>query len=522
MRRRTQKPAGTLGAAIGEITNHPSRFGASTAILLLPSLLLGWLPSPAVAIGDPGCADHEEAVINGAIAEALTSPLDETDPAATAASPMPVALRERPVLPVAGDNSRSRGIDWAGLVQSSSRFVALEHGFRLLTEPGTRSGLKGRLLANYANAVSSLHGWADGDEFYVNYVGHPMQGSVAAFLWTHNDRSYRDVHFSRNPLYWKGRLRAAAFAWAYSTQFEIGPLSEASLGGIQSVYPQQGLVDHIITPSLGMAWMIGEDSIDRYLIRRVEARTSNRWVRRLVRSGLNPARSLANFLGGHAPWYRETALAGASALQRRSVASLERSPPLSGLFPEKGLAAPFEFAANFRTERLRGSASALSCFGGGATAAFRLAPSWQLVADIGGCNINGLSADLSGDALTYLVGPRWLGRIAGPWRAHLQALAGGRKQTAERMYPERRNLVEAAALRDGGAPPEHSDYTDHAGSHGFALAVGGGVDFAVNRALTIQVAQFDYQYNSTAAIWGQGITNSTKLTSGLVLRMGTW
>lgn len=492
------------------------------AFLLLPPLLLGVLPSPASAIGGAGDADHINAVTNGATSEAFKTPLDETDPAATAAATVPVALRERPVLPVAVENSRTRGVDWAGLIQTSSRFLALEHGFRLLTEPGTRRGLKGCPLANYGNAVSSLHGWSDGDEFYVNYVGHPMQGSVAAFLWTLSDRSYRDVQFGRNPLYWKGCLRAAAFAWAYSTQFEIGPVSEASLGGIQSVYPQQGLVDHIITPSLGMAWMVGEDAIDRYLIRRVEARTSNRWVRRLVRSGLNPARSLANFLGGHAPWYRETRFAGTSAWQNQAVASLERSPTLSGPIPEKGLAAPFEFAANFRTERLQGSASALSCTGGGATAAFRLAPSWQLVADIGGCNINGLGADPSGDALTYLVGPRWLGRIAGPWRAHLQALAGGRNLTVERMYPQRKKLLEAAALRNGEAPPEHSDYTDHTGSHGLALSVGGGVAFAVNRALTIQVAQFDYQYNSAASAWGRDITNSTKLTSGLVLRMGTW
>lgn len=492
------------------------------ASLLLPFLLLGVLASPASAISDPGDANHKKAVINGASAEAMRLPLDKTDPAATAASPNPVALREEVVLAVAGDNSRRRGVDWTGLIQSSSHFLALEHGFRLLTEPGTRSGLKGRTLANYANAVSSLHGWSDGDEFYVNYVGHSMQGSVAGFLWTHNDRSYRHVQLGRNPMYWKGRLRAAAFAWAYSTQFEIGPFSEASVGAIQSVYPQQGLVDHIITPSVGMAWMIGEDAIDRYLIRLVEARTSNRWVGRLVRSGLNPARSLANFLGGHAPWYRETSFADTSAWQRQPAASLERSPSLSGPIPDDGLAAPFEFAANFRTEWLHGGASALSCTGGGATAAFRLAPSWQLIADIGGCNINGLGADLSGDALTYLVGPRWLGRIAGPWRAHLQALAGGRKLTAERMYPQRRKLLEAAAVRDGGPPPEHSDYTDYTGSQGLALSIGGSIDFAVNRALTIQVAQFDYQYNSPAAIWGRDMTNGTKLTSGLVLRMGTW
>src|SRR5262245_9777560 len=147
-------------------------------------------------------------------------------------------------------------VDLPALLRASGRFLAIEQSFRLLTEPGTRSGLKGGLLGNYAKAVGSLHGWGDGDEFYVNYIGHPMQGSVAGFLWVHNDRNYRRVEFGKSREYWKSRLRAAGFIWAYSTQFEIGPLSEASIGAIQAVYPQQGFVDHVITPSGGLGWLV--------------------------------------------------------------------------------------------------------------------------------------------------------------------------------------------------------------------------------------------------------------------------
>ena len=60
------------------------------------------------------------------------------------------------------------------------------------------------------------------------YVGHPMQGAVSGYLWTLNDPRYRNVVFGRNPEYWKSRLRAGAFAWAYSEQSEIGVISEAS------------------------------------------------------------------------------------------------------------------------------------------------------------------------------------------------------------------------------------------------------------------------------------------------------
>ena len=53
-----------------------------------------------------------------------------------------------------------------------------------------------------------------GDEFYVNYVGHPMQGCVVGFLWVGSDVHYRHAEFGKSPVYWKSRLRAAAFAWA--------------------------------------------------------------------------------------------------------------------------------------------------------------------------------------------------------------------------------------------------------------------------------------------------------------------
>ena len=53
-----------------------------------------------------------------------------------------------------------------------------------------------------------------------------------------------------NSMYWKSRLRATAFSWVYSTLFEIGPISEASLGNVQREYPEVGFVDHVWTPVL--------------------------------------------------------------------------------------------------------------------------------------------------------------------------------------------------------------------------------------------------------------------------------
>ena len=93
-----------------------------------------------------------------------------------------------------------------------------------------------------------------------------MQGAVAGRLWLLQDPRYNKAEFGRGRA-WKGKLRAAAFAWAFSEQFEIGPLSEASIGHIQRDFPQQGFVDHVITPTIGLSWMLAEDALDRYFVR---------------------------------------------------------------------------------------------------------------------------------------------------------------------------------------------------------------------------------------------------------------
>src|SRR4051812_28595461 len=222
---------------------------------------------------------------------ALVSPPGDSDP------PKPPA---KAVVPATGSGSESPPViaaappplrvEWTGLAFSSLRFLGTMHAFRLITEPGTRSGGFG-WGRGYTQSVTALHGWADGDPFYVNYVGHPMQGAVAGQLWQLHDGRYRQGEFGRSSDYLEGKLRGAAFAWAFSEQFEIGPLSEASIGHIQRDFPQHGLVDHVVTPSIGLSWTIAEDALDRYVVRRIEDRTYNKWVRLAVRSFLNPARS---------------------------------------------------------------------------------------------------------------------------------------------------------------------------------------------------------------------------------------
>ncbi len=212
-----------------------------------------------------------------------------------------VAASGTGIIAVPPTAKRETGIDWWHLAEGSLSFLTVEHVFRYATEWGTRDAFDTPFWPGYLAAVGNLHGWADGDAFLVNYVGHPMQGAVAGFIWQHNDRAYRDVVFGENSRYWKAKLRGAAFSYLYSVQFEIGPISEASIGHIQAQFPQQGFVDHVITPSIGLGWTLAEDSLDRYVITLLEEHNRNPYIRLFVRAGLNPSRSMANVMNRSAP-----------------------------------------------------------------------------------------------------------------------------------------------------------------------------------------------------------------------------
>ena len=56
----------------------------------------------------------------------------------------------------------------------SSAYLGIMHGFRLSTEDGTRKAL-GNDPLGYFDALGSMHGWSDGDGYYENYLGHPIQ-----------------------------------------------------------------------------------------------------------------------------------------------------------------------------------------------------------------------------------------------------------------------------------------------------------------------------------------------------------
>jgi len=408
----------------------------------------------------------------------------------------------------------SEGVNWRPLLLQSVAFLGVEHGFRWATEEGTRHPHRS-FFDGYIDSLNSLHGWSDGDPFLVSYVGHPMQGAVSGYLFVQNDRKYRAVEFGNNREYWKSRMRAAGYAWAYSEQFELGPLSEASIGNTQSFFPQQGFVDQVVTPAIGLAWMIGEDSIDRFVIKRFEARFHNPVLRVLVRGGLNPSRSMANLLAARVPWHRDTR----SGVWR---ATPPPAPPADTSEPQP--IAPFEFLATTRVEEYLGPASRSACIGGGGAAGFRFATHWQIVGDVGGCKLTGFGANLSGDSLTYMIGSRWNATPRGRWEPHAQILVGGRTLTHEQMDPAKKAQLEAEAAREGRTLgfSDHYLYSRQSQTTGLAVSGSVGLDVKLSSAIALRALDIRYAHSWNSHLSGVNYADALQFTFGLIVRFGTW
>ena len=164
--------------------------------------------------------------------------------------------------------------------------------------------------------------WGDGDDFVVNDVGHPLEGAAFARVYLQNDPK-SNVIIGKHRAYWMSRLKALGWAAAWSTETEIGPLSETNFGnqgGFTYVpdcgtyliclnnpkYPKPptnntGWTDFVITPLIGMAWVLGEDTIDKYLVMPIAV--NHRILGgRVLRSALEPSRSFAAIFSGRYPW----------------------------------------------------------------------------------------------------------------------------------------------------------------------------------------------------------------------------
>ncbi len=217
---------------------------------------------------------------------------------------------------------------WKGLILQSFAFDMLSNATRIMTadQMDRHKLLNKPYWSDYWASLQqfNMRRWNDGDSIKVNYIGHPMEGAIAGYIEIQNDPRGRELRISRNRSYWNSRFRAFLWATVYSTQWEIGPFGETAIfnqGGF--TYPigckgndlacqatakytnNTGWVDFMITPIVGTLWLLGEDTIDRYISDPLVQRHPDSFGIKMVRASLNPPASLANILRGHFPWWRD-------------------------------------------------------------------------------------------------------------------------------------------------------------------------------------------------------------------------
>lgn len=435
--------------------------------------------------------------------------------------------------PLKKKKHNAEGFEWHSATRQAWLYTGVMHSFRFATEAGTRDALNGPWFHDWMASISEIRGWDDGDPFITDYVAHSMEGSIFGFIQRNNDPLYRNVMWGSGRVYWISLLRALSFSSVMSTQWKIGPASEGSLGNVQ-LHESPGFIDFVNTPTLGICEMMSEDIADRYVITGLENRTSNRIVLILARSFLNPSRTFSNLMAFKEPWYRTTRI----GLFRENYAlrkKLLKEYREGGVKPfefvkelpreEKGpfpLKAPIELMASTHYESFLGGGS---CIGGGGTGALRMSPSWQIVGEVTGCLVINMPKNESGDSEMYSAGARWTPRASGRVSPYAQVLVGGRRITHEIDDPvKRQQLREAWNDGSGTLPhyPKRSDWSTEHQANGFAMAMGGGVDFVVNRALAWRIGNLEYTHSWLPNVDQIHAEDGVRFTSGLTLRIGTW
>lgn len=207
----------------------------------------------------------------------------------------------------------STKFNWKPALTQAAMFLGIQHGFRFL-EIRTREELDGPFLRDWKESVMGLRGWDDGGKIFTNYIAHPLQGSVTGRIFVNNSPKSQMTEFSRSKAYWMSRMKAMVWSAVWSTQFELGPISEASLGNVGQKPTSNGkskmsYSDLVITPVAGTGMLIAEDAIDKFILRNcLERMIDDRLAIKILRTVLTPMTSVANMLRFRLPWYRDDRL----------------------------------------------------------------------------------------------------------------------------------------------------------------------------------------------------------------------
>lgn len=215
-------------------------------------------------------------------------------------------------LPDFPDQSTSRDkFHWKPALVQSGLFLGIKHGVRLFQRK-TYTELGGPFFRDWGNSIKNLRGWNDGDNPFTNNFAHPLQGSVTGWIFINNSDKAKKQEFGRSKEYWRSRLKAFAWSTVWSTQFEFGPVSEATIGNVglrqKNGHSTMAWTDLVLTPVVGTAIVVEEDIVDKYILKNWIERRSNGVTTRvkILRSVLTPTASFSNLIRGKYPWKRDS------------------------------------------------------------------------------------------------------------------------------------------------------------------------------------------------------------------------
>lgn len=201
---------------------------------------------------------------------------------------------------------------WKPALIESGIFLGIQHGFRL-TQTKTTRELGGPFFRDWGKSIKNLHGWNDSDNWFTNNVAHSLQGGLTGRIFVNNSDRAKKQEFGKSKEYWNSRFKALVWSAAWSTQFELGPLSEASIGNVglreKNGRATMTWTDLIVTPVVGTGVLIEEDMIDKYVLKNWLEKKNNYRVTtkiKILRSVLTPTTSFSNLLRGKPPWKRDS------------------------------------------------------------------------------------------------------------------------------------------------------------------------------------------------------------------------
>jgi hypothetical protein len=178
-------------------------------------------------------------------------------------------------------------------------WTVIQHASRMTNAYTRQETMEGPFFDDWFTSAAGLFdgNWDDGNKWATNYLAHPAGGAVYGHI-ARRQSKYNGL-LPGDKGYYKSVLLGMGFIAGASLNFEIGPISESSIGNVGLYNPDlQGWVDPVITPTIGTAWMVMEDYVYKHVLTKIESR---RW-RNFWHIVVNPARTMANICAFGAPW----------------------------------------------------------------------------------------------------------------------------------------------------------------------------------------------------------------------------